>query len=150
MCPFSTYRMSTIPHQPERHHTELQLRRRYVSIGARLRNMHQTVGEHLPGRIPAGGWLHVRHQLNGRSVIVNRNDVMSRFGEPRSTFACWDKPRAICHIDYYYYYYDPKSDGARKIIFPNRYGTPRWSRANLITILSGDIFFFFFFKIDSE
>lgn len=71
LCPFSTYRMSAIPHQPERHHTELQLRGRYVPIGTRLRDMHKKVREHLPGRIPAGDRLDVRHQLVGRSVPTN-------------------------------------------------------------------------------
>jgi len=65
--------MSAIPHQPQRHHTELQLRGRYVPIGTRLRDMCKTVREHLSGRIPAGVRLHIRYQLNGRSVIVNRN-----------------------------------------------------------------------------
>lgn len=73
MCPFSTYRMSTISHQPQWHHTELQLCRWYVPIGTRLRSMHQTVRKHLSGRIPAGAWLYIWYQLNGRSVIVNRN-----------------------------------------------------------------------------
>lgn len=74
LVPVSTYRMSAVPHQPQRHHTELQLRGRYVPVGTRLRNMHQTVREHLSGRIPAGVRLRVRYQLVGRSVlIVNRN-----------------------------------------------------------------------------
>lgn len=73
VCPFSTYRMSTISHQPQWHHTELQLCRWYVPIGTRLRSMHQTIRKHLSGRIPAGAWLHIWYQLNGRSVIVNRN-----------------------------------------------------------------------------
>lgn len=60
--------MSSVPHQPQRHHTELQLRGWHVPVGTRLRDMHQTVREHLPGRIPAGVRLRVRHQLDGRSV----------------------------------------------------------------------------------